>query len=746
MPRIPLLLPLLLATSLTVWSKAPSHQKTPGAIDLKIGDASVELSAATPTAFRLSVSYDGKAAALPTCFLAGPAGTATAHWKTVTQGKSVGVATSAGELLIDRATGQWTLLDPKGATLIPLSSLPTLSASSTLNAPIAWTPSTPIQFYGCGNGVASLQQSSIPSHVANGVAVIPRYWSTAGYSVLAVGTDDNKPATANASSDHSSLVWHFDGKKGDLYLMPAASLAAASEAYDQLTGRPPVPPRWAFGYMQSRWGWKDRAYIEDTLHQFLDRKLPVDAFIFDFEWYTPEPDYHVPPEGFKNFPDFRWNPLLFPDPAAQLPDYLAQGVHFVGIRKPRLGDTDSLNMMHDKGWVLRGVSADDHAKFHARDMAFLNSDFRNWYADQSQPLLKNDIYGWWNDEGEGSFTTYYYWNLAELNAYATAKPGERLWTLNRAFSPGMQREGAACWTGDIQADWQTFANNPPGLLNWSIAGMTYAACDIGGFKGETNAELLTRWMEAGVFYPVFRTHSPIKSTPHFPWLFGSDAENAIRKAIDLRYRLIPYYYSLAHEAYETGVPLMRPLTMQFPDDPKCANISNQWLMGPGLMAAPILEQNSQTRSVYLPGDAWFRFGTATKLDGGQTIDVTAKLDETPVYVRAGTILPLGPVVQNTNLLPGGPLEVDVYPGHDATFALVEDDGETTAYTKGAVRRTTFKWNDNARSLTWNTEGPYKGPHDFHSLKIVVFDPNARTEPTSIPASIDGGGSTVIPAP
>jgi alpha-glucosidase len=312
----------------------------------------------------------------------------------------------------------------------------------------------------------------------------------------------------------------------------------------------------------------------------------------------------------------------------------------------------------------------------------------------------------------------------------------RLWTINRAFSPGVQRLGGAAWTGDIEALWPQLERTPTDLLNWGLAGMPYTTCDIGGFRDETTPELLTRWIEAGVFFPILRTHSRVSVQAHFPWLFGPEAEGAIRKALDLRYRLIPYYYSLAHETHDTGVPLMRPLMMEFPQDPNVANLSDQWLMGDGLMAAPILSPDGR-RSVYLPAGDWYDFDTNTKLNGGGTVDATASLDQIPVYVHEGTILPLGPVIQHTDELPGGPLELQVYPGKDATFTLVEDDGVTTAYLKGEVRQTTFTWNDAAHRLSWRIRGPYRGKDIFTSMNIKVFYPEGIKQAT---ASLASGGS------
>jgi alpha-glucosidase len=727
---------------------APAHaspvQKIDHGILVQVGDADVELDVATPTAFRLSVSYDGRTTPIDSTFLVK---SSTPDWHFVQSGNFVGLKSKAGELDINPQTGEWLLKNAKGATLIPPSPLAKSSQTtadkstgSGIDLPVTWTSGAPVEVYGCGNGVASLQQTGARAQVGNGKAVIPYYWTTNGYAALAVTENDNAPASWTAASDSSSLIWHFPGKSADLYLMSAASLTAAALAYDQLTGFPPVPPRWTFGYLQSRWGWKDRAYIEDTMHQFQTRHIPVDAFIYDFEWYTPHPDYEVPPQGEQDFSDFGWNPALFPDPASQIAAYDAQGVRFVGIRKPRIGNSETLKLMRQNGWLLDAPSGQ---QYQSRDLKFANADLRTWYANQSQPLLKNHISGWWNDEGEGAYNTYYYWNEAETQAFAQAGLDQRLWTINRAFSPGLQRLGAAAWTGDIEASWAMLGRAPTDLLNWGLAGMPYGACDIGGFWNQTTPELLSRWMEAGVFFPIMRTHSELNMVPHFPWLFGPAALDAITKAIDLRYRFIPYDYSLAYQAHETGVPLMRPLTMEFPGDPKVANLSDQWMMGSSVMAAPILQQTN-SRSIYLPKDRWFRFNTSTTLEGGQTIDVTAGLDEIPIYVRAGTILPLGPVVQNTEQLPGGPLEVQVYPGKNASFVLTEDDGESTAYLKGAFRHTTFRWNDTSRKLSWSVKGNYSGPYCFQKITASLFDPQQAGGKKQLEANLDSSGSLTFP--
>ena len=727
-----------IVTAINATGAPDNVEETPNGVVITMGLEQVELAVANADTFRLSVFPVGTTWSTASTFLADTNGDITAPWRMVKHRGMVGVRTASGELLMNPQTGEWTLEGPHGKVLIPKHAIGNLSAdNSSVAVSLGWPKDLPISVYGCGNGSNSLEQTSARTGLGNGVAVLPYYWSDAGYSVLAVTSDDNRPARWKAGLDGTSVTWKFPGQTADLYLTPAATLKDAAKADAKLTGYAPVPPLWAFGYLQSRWGWRNRAYIEDTLKKFNDLKLPVDAFIIDFEWYTQNPDYGLPVNGAAGFEDFGWNTNLFSDPAAQIKSYNDQGVQFVGIRKPRLGNPDSLAMMRDKHWALAGTEGLEG--FQARDINFANPNVRDWYEEQSADLLKDGVAGWWNDEGEASFTTYYYWNLAEKKAFAEYKPGIRMWTLNRAFSPGLQRLGAAAWTGDIRASWDVFASTPTTLSNWNLAGLPYETCDIGGFVNQTTPELLARWMEAGVFFPVMRTHSTVDVKPHFPWLYGPDALNAIRKALDLRYQLIPYYYSLAHETHKTGVPLMRPLVMEFPNDPAVANLSDEWLMGSSLLAAPILTPDGK-RTVYLPDDTWYAFQSNVPVPGKQTIAVTAALDEIPAYVRQGTILPLGPVIQHTSELPGGPLELQIYPGKDASFTLVEDDGKTTDYLQGQVRRTTFKWNEVAHQLSWTIEGNYNGNDVFRTMRVVVFDPHGKVEANG---SLDSNGSVTL---
>ena len=704
---------------------------SPAGISMQVGGASVELKVATPHAFLMRISY--AVAANPKMsgpdaeiYLGPPAAGPMPAVTNISDAKTFGIKTAFGALQVDPVAKTWRLLDAHAKVLADLAPIGMLGAPPAVQLTVGVSPGQPHSlYYGAGNlpNVGALTQTQSGKRMGNGKAVLPQFWSSAGYGLLMVGRAGDFPGSWKSNAD-GTVNLSISGSSADIYLMPAPTLYDWLRDDAELTGFAPVPPRWAFGYMQSRWGWTDRKYIEDTLAHFRGDKLPVDAFIFDFEWYTTKPDYAVKPEGDPKFVDFGWNPKLFPQPAAQIASYLKQGLHVIGIRKPRIGNADALAMARAQGWINAGDLNDHYeGETRFRNLDFSNPDLRAYWGKNNRKFLDAGMAGFWNDEGETTYTKYSYWNLAETDLLQQAHPDGRFFSLNRSFIPGLQRFGAAVWTGDIAGDWPTLARTPGELLSFSLAGMPYSTCDIGGFFKNASPELLARWMEAGVFFPIMRSHSTREDTPHFPWLYGPEAEAAIRHALELRYRLLPYYYSLAHETQQTGAPLMRPLMMEFPDDPKAATITDEWLMGSQLLAAPILTPGG-TRSIYLPKDTWYALGDDGAQAGPTTITESAALQVIPVYVRAGTLLPMGPVLQSTMQASSAPLQLQIYPGRDATFTLVEDNGTTTSYQKGDSRQTTFVWHDHDRRLSWNATGPYAGSNVFTSLDAVLYLPEA----------------------
>jgi alpha-D-xyloside xylohydrolase len=302
------------------------------------------------------------------------------------------------------------------------------------------------------------------------------------------------------------------------------------------------------------------------------------------------------------------------------------------------------------------------------------------------------------------------------------RPNKRNLILARAAYLGSQRYGSLFWSSDIQATWEAFKRQVPTGLNFTASGLAYWGNDIGGWQGlpqtstparkplvdpsdarnvvannDDYPELITRWYQYGTFTPTLRAHGLRKQTE--AWAYGKEAEAIISKYLKLRYTLMPYLYSLGKRTYDTGAPFMRALFMDFPQDPHVFNIADQYMFGPAFLVAPVTEQGRESREVYLPaGSDWYNYWTNEKFTGGQTITVAAPIDVIPLFVRAGSIIPMGVDIPST-ATPQALKEVRVYPGRNAEFALYDDDGVSYDYEKGSGKTTRLKWDDKAKQLT-----------------------------------------------
>jgi len=695
---------LLLTQTALIHSYAQYTNSSHGII-VTVDGKKVELAVAKDAAFRIGMSYSGTPAPISSIMI-DTTNQSLADFTVVSEAPIYGLKTSYGKIVINTTTKEWMLYNADDQALVQHGTVVSTSTTQTINDGEKSTGT----FYGSGNfGTKNLTKNRSDAFSGNGIAGVPYLWNSTGYSAFGVSSDENNPA--QWTKINTAANWTFNGAVADLYIWPAKTQYDGLKALSQLIGKSAMPPKWAFGFLQSQWGWKDRAYIEDVLSKFRTKKLPVDGFIYDFEWYTVTPDYSLTKNGTATFSDFNFNPALFNEPAKQLADYKSQGLKSIGIRKPRMGNTANLDLARANGW-LKFPATD------SRDMDFSNTSFQEWYKEHTIPLLNAGMDAWWNDEGESYYSLYYWWNKTEYDALKTVKPDQRNFSINRAFSPGNQKFGYCTWTGDIQSDWYSLRKTPADLLNWSLAGMSYGSCDIGGFFGTPTNESMVRWYQVGTFLPIMRAHSLVDVKARFPWLYGTASEAAIRKTLNLRYQLIPYYYSLGHEAYLTGAPIMRPLVMEFPNDSSVANLTDEWLMGYGLLVAPIMNEGG-SRSVYLPKDIWYDFNKNTAIQGPANFSVTAALDEIPVYVRAGSILPIGPVIQNTGQDTVTPLELRIYPGRDGSFTLTEDDGKTNGYMQGNSRKTLYTWNDATKTLSWKVNGTYTDKQVYTTIKAVI---------------------------
>lgn len=749
---------------------AADYQPIEHGFRMSAGDAQVEVAIEGQSAFRVSIAHAGDTPQQRSSrMLAQQQEYAQFDIREEPQGTSLN--TQFGSVTLNN-DASFKFSDNQGNVLVQSDILSTFDGTY-LTTFLGKANSDRSVYYGAGAEAGSPMTMdhctpTVCNHYGAGaVSFGPQYYSaTDKYAALAVASHDwsdhtdywteGKPNYANYPANWTSsadgVKWMAEGSSADFYLMPAVDTYAYLKSHADLTGKPRVPPRYAFGFFAGRWGWTDGDYIHDTLKQFRDGKFPADAFISDFEFFTYFNDYDVTPEGNSSYEDFGWSPVTFPDPEAQLKEYQSIGFKMGGIRKPRFGNPRYLDHLRENGWLLpEGLY---NVNGQGRNANLSAPEAQQWLQEANQHYLDEGVSFWWNDEGEAYFYQFHDWNQAQWDGQKKFDANKRYFSLNRAFTPGMQRFGSAVWTGDISVSWESLEQQPLYLQNYNLAGNVYLGCDSGGFVGgNVSAELLSRWYWSSAFFTIMRVHSSfmfsehadagLPITPHFPFLYGDEAGNAMRSALEMRYRMIPMLYSLGHEAYRTGAPITRPLLMEFGSDPQAVAIYDQWLVGSGLMTAPVLSKGGK-RSVYLPvlpeHQMWFEFDSADAHASGTTMDVTVGLDASPVFVRSGTIVPLGPVVQSTDELPGdGTLVVQVYAGVDGSFTFVEDDGDSYDYEEGVVRSTLFKWADAQRTFSWSRDSSHdlQHPSMFTSIVITFLSTEGRMQSPAMELNVAG---------
>lgn len=460
----------------------------------------------------------------------------------------------------------------------------------------------------------------------------------------------------------------------------------------RLTGGAAMPPRWALGYMQSHRtlaGWNE---VLQVARMFRAKQLPCDALIYLSEVYCKS--------GWGNGKaPFAWNTGNFPDPAANLREL--HGLDF----KVALHATRYPTNLHGENVVQ---SSDDSAHIAS-------------YWQQHLPVHLAGVDAWWPDNGEDLTTAG---RLARHRMYfegsLQARANERPWSLHRTMAPGAQRFGGWIWSGDCNTTWAALAAHVPSALNCGLSLTPFWGSDIGGFtcKPGLSAELYVRWFQFGAFSPSFRSHGRNWHL-RLPWgwntgapgpyedgyvpkpeeLHNPEVEPICRKYLELRYQLLPYNYTLAREASDSGLPMMRALWLHHSDESEAVKRSDEFLWGRNLLVAPVVAKGVTERKLYLPRGKWFDWWTGEAREGGREITRTVDLATLPLFVRAGAIIPLDPVRQFTAQAVTEPTELLIYPGADGEFTLYDDDGHTLDYLKHDGSRIRTTWNDAARTLT-----------------------------------------------
>ena len=511
----------------------------------------------------------------------------------------------------------------------------------------------------------------------------------------------------------------FGAEGGELnyYFFHGPSIKKILGRYADLTGRMPLPPLWALGNQQSRWSYYPDTMVEEVVRQYRERDLPLDVVHLDIDYMR---GYRV----------FTFDQQRFPNPKALADKLGKQGIKLVTIvdpgvkHEPRTSAAAERYFVFDQGleknYFQRRSNGDLFVpRVWPGESVFVDytlPEARRWWGDLHRVYTDNGIAGIWTDmnepsdfvdqtgknqldvvsydEGEKSTHAKNRNTFALLMARATyeglgrLRPDQRPYVITRAAYAGIQRY-ATMWTGDTNSTWEALALNVPMFTSLGLSGEPFVGSDVGGFIGRGNGELLVRSYQVSFLAPFCRNHKVIDGYDQEPWRFGKYYEDIIRKYLKLRYELLPFLYTTLEEAHRTGVPLFRPLMLNYQDDANTYNLDDQFMIGEDLLVAPIVKPDVTRRLVYLPAGTWYDYWTNKKYTGGTMISVEAPLETVPLFVRAGAMIPTTVPRNYVGEKFGDPITVNVYPDDRglASGNLYEDDGNSPAYKRGQFRRT-----------------------------------------------------------
>ena len=564
---------------------------------------------------------------------------------------------------------------------------------------------------------------------------VPFMVTNKGYGIVW----DNPARTLVWPGLHSATRWQSQvGERVSFFVITGKTSDELYAGYARLTGETPLPPKAGFGLIQSKARYESQQELLGIANGYRQRNLPLDIMVLDWFYWTRMGQIDI-------------DRTYFPDPKGMNDTLKAMGMRSIISVWPRFErESRYFDMLATKGFLLHdkeGNPIDGLPMRYDRAGALLDStnpEARQWFWGTVRDNILSEGFDWlWLDETEPDLIPDGYWyargsgdryhNLYPLvhtagvaDGSARDRPDVRNMILSRAAYLGSQRTGSLFWSSDVHATWDALKRQVPTGLNFTASGLAYWGSDIGGWQwpkgpkaerpvlvdpaGATAMgadypdypELFVRWFQYSVFTPTLRIHGQRPGTAL--WEYGKAAEPILADWLRLRYALMPYLYAIGRHTYESGAPFMRALFMDFPDDPKALTIGDQYMFGPAFLVAPVTEQGQTKRAVYLPaGTAWYDYWTNQRFEGGQMIEVDAPINRMPLFVKAGSIVPMGVAVRS--MAEKQPLEsIRVYPGADARFTLYDDDGTTNAYRKGGTKAQ-LVWDDKARQLTAKAKLP-----------------------------------------
>jgi len=728
-------------------------QKLPDGVELISGSAHVRVTAFREGIFRVRLAVDGNFPADSSWAVIESA--EPPALKIEESDSQLRVATGRGVVLIQKSPLLISFLDAAGKTLL----------SDEASLPMAWDGArirvwkrmpAGENYFGLGDKAGPMERRNRAFTMWNTDAFGWQESTDPLYKTIPffLGLDDGVAwgiffdNTYRSSFDfgkESEDYFSFGAEGGELnyYFYVGPEPKTVLSEYTGMIGRTPMPPLWSLGFQQSRWSYMTEARVREIAQTFRAKKIPADAIYLDIDYQNGNRPFTIDRQRFPSFEQM-------------IRDLRAQGFHTVAI-------TD-LHIKKEPGYAPydSGEKTDSFVK-NPDGSEFVGPvwpgpsvfpDFtlgrvRDWWGDLYREFVGMGVAGFWNDMNEPSVfdradrtmpleTVHRLDDGTRLdhraihnifgseNARATydglrkLRPDERPFVLTRAAYAGAQRY-AASWTGDNSSTWNHLGMSVPMLLSLGISGYPMVGADVGGFTGSPPADLLTRWIELAAFYPVDRDHTTKDSADQEPWVHGPEQEAIRRRYIELRYRLLPYIYTGIEEMSRTGVPLMRPVFLEYPQARDFYSENREFLFGRDLLVAPVLTEMVDAIEDRFPPGEWYDFWTGEKRDDAHRPKRYVELDQLPLYVRAGAIIPEQPLVQNTGEKPDGPLELRVYPGSDCSGSVYLDDGHTYAYQKDGFVRVRYTC-DAAGDSVRVTSGARQGSFEpwWNKIEIEIF--------------------------
>jgi alpha-D-xyloside xylohydrolase len=696
-----------------------------------------------------------------------------AKWTMQSAGDNVTISTSRLKLVVSKIDGSITYQDADGKqivqeanrhmTPVKVNGEDTYRAESFVNI-----YGSREALYGLGQhqaGVWNYRGESVDISQDNTAIAVPFLVSSNGYGIFWNNTSRSRFNNRFAnylyiSSEVADVI--------DYYFFYGPDLDKVVADYRDLTGQAPMFGKWAYGFWQCKNRYKSQEEILGIAKKYRDLHIPLDNIVQDWFWWNRKGE-HV----------FNKN---YPDPKGMVDELHRENVHLMLSVWPFFEPGSAVyDEMDKKGWFVdkfkfakppyhtAGMAVYDATSSEARkyywnlmEKALFNIGVDAWWLDTTEPetegLEENILLGHKIAIGSGDR----YVNLFPLFTTGAVHDGQRaasdkkrVFILSRSAFAGDQRYGVTAWSGDINSDFFSFRRQIPAGLNFALSGIPYWTTDIGGFvsvKSDDPAyrELFVRWFQYGAFCPIFRVHGTRSTDQNEIWAYGPEAQAILVKFDRLRYRLLPYIYSVAWRTTNQSYTPMRPLAMDFRDDVRALNIGDQYMYGPAFLVSPVTEPAATTRRLYLPHASWYDFWTGSKTTGGNMIDSASPLDKMPLYIRAGSIVPMGPELEWSTQKPEDPTEVRVYRGADGDFTIYEDENDTYNYEKGVSATIPMHWDDAKQTLTiGDRKGQFPGMLESRTFRVTFVGENhgvgvdATENPDKV-VSYSGKALTVTP--